>query len=179
MTFIDIIKSMSRYAVNHVKGNALKVKSVIVFDESPEAEMYHEYMSKHLTLDEIKNIVSSAIDKYKIEIRYTLRDKNYRVVIRDDDNVEFPVRKELGLYVPFKISHAYVFTNNSRQIDVTERVKKYAGQNGNFNAHAGYRVVVKDVFPFSDTDNYFKLLLVDETTLETRVFKMDDVITVI
>lgn len=153
----------------------MQVNSVIVFDENPQAEIYHEYLSKYLSLDEIRCIASNFTDKYKIEIRYTLRDKKYRAVIRDDD-VVFPVRKELGLKKSFTFTHAYVFTNTSQQFDVTERVKKYAGPNGNFNSHAGYIVFVKDVFPFSDTDKYFKLLLVDDMTQETRSFKMNDVV---
>jgi hypothetical protein len=63
-------------------------------------------------------------------------------------------------------------------IDVTNRVKKYAGQNGDFNAHAGSFIFVSDMFPYHDVDKYSRLVLLDEPSEKIKMFEMNDILVI-
>lgn len=171
-TVFDITKYYMRFGFNKITNNGFEIKKIIVFDERGD----YENVSTSMSIEDIKKNI--LLDSYKIEIRYVVNGKKYRAVIRDSDNVKFPIRKELGIPVNFKITHAYVYTQDSVQIDVTERVLKYAGQNLDFNRHANCALYAKDIFPFDNAGDFFKLSIVDDRTLEYKTFAMDDILVV-
>jgi len=167
------LTTVARY-VKNVFNPGFVLDKVIVFDETGEEDVYSEYADKHLTLDELKK--SIALDEYRIEFRYRVHGKKFRVIVRKDDTVHFPIRKELGLRAEFDVTHAFLLPHEGHHIDVTNRVKKYAGQNGDFNAHAGSFLFVSDMFPYHDVDDYARLMLLDEHSEKILVYSMHDIV---
>jgi hypothetical protein len=80
------------------------------------------------------------------------------------------------LRAEFDVTHAFLLPHEGHHIDVTNRVKKYAGQNGDFNAHAGSFLFVSDMFPYHDVDDYARLMLLDEHSEKTLVYSMHDIV---
>jgi hypothetical protein len=148
-----------RYAMKYLMHQSgIHVEKIIVFDETfGEDYPSYEYVSRHLTLDEIKR--NLTISLYRIEIRYVIHGKKYRCVIRESDDVHFPIRKELGIRSNAQIRRAVLTTVGGDTVDVTSRVRKYAGQNNDFNSHAGYLFFVRDMFSFEDVDELSTLTL--------------------
>ncbi|AGE59742.1 hypothetical protein ATCVTN60342_368L [Acanthocystis turfacea Chlorella virus TN603.4.2] len=173
------LSSAFRYVARYVKNAAnpgFVLKKVIVFDESNEEDVHSECADTRLSLEELKK--SIALDEYRIEFRYTVNGKKFRAIVRKDDGVSFPIRKELGLFPDFNVTSAVLLPHDGPHIDVTDRVKKYAGQNGDFNAHAGSFIFVSDMFPYHDVDNYARLVLLDEPSEKIKIFGMHDIVTV-
>ncbi|AGE59401.1 hypothetical protein ATCVOR07043_377L [Acanthocystis turfacea Chlorella virus OR0704.3] len=174
---LTALTSVFRYATRYVKNTMNRgfvLDKVIVFDESGEEDVHSEFADKHLTLDELKK--SIALDEYRIEFRYRVNGKKFRAIVRKDDAMAFPIRKELGLRAEFQVTHAVLLPHEGHHIDVTNRVKKYAGQNGDFNAHAGSFLFVSDMFPYYDVDDYARLMLLDEHSEKILVYSMHDIV---
>ena len=169
----SILTTFARY-VKNVFNPGFVINKVIVFDETGEEDVHSEYADKRLPLEDLKK--SIALDEYRIEIRYTVHGKKFRVIVRKDDAVHFPIRKELGLRAEFDVTHAFLLPHEGHHIDVTNRVKKYAGQNGDFNAHAGSFLFVSDMFPYHDVDDYARLMLLDEHSEKILVYNMHDIV---
>jgi hypothetical protein len=167
------LTTFARY-VKNVFNPGFVINKVIVFDESGEEDVHSECVDKRLPLDDIKT--SIALDEYRIEFRYTVHGQKFRAVVRKDDRVHFPIRKELGLVQEFNVTSAFLLPHEGVHRDVTERVKKYAGQNGDFNAHAGSFVFVSDMFPYHDVDDYARLVLLDEPSEKIKIFGMHDIV---
>ena len=133
---------------------------------------YCENAPNSLTIAQLREKL--RIPEYRIEIRYSIHGKKFRAVIRNDDNVNFPIRKELGMFPRVRINKAYVLTVDGIKIDVTKRVLKYAGQNMDFNQHAGALIFTDDMFPFHDTDEYKSLII--ETSDGDYEYTMHDLL---
>jgi len=172
-TISNAFRFLVRYVANKVMNKGLALEKVIVFDETGTADTYSECASTELSLKELKELIS--IDEYKIEFRYTVNGKKFRAIVREDDDVKFPIRKELGLVPTFDMARAFVFAKDGRHMDVTTRVRKYAGQNGDFNAHAGSLLFASDMFPYHDVEEFHCVVLVDDHN-KTRVFRMNDIV---
>lgn len=175
---LTALSNIFRYTTRYVKNSLNRgfvIDKVIVFDESGEEDTHSEFVDTRLSLDDLKK--SIAIDEYRIEFRYRVNGKKFRAIVRKDDGVPFPIRKELGLFPEFKVTSAVLLPHDGPRIDVTDRVLKYAGQNGDFNAHAGSFIFVSDMFPYHDTDEYSRIVLLDETADKIRIFGMNDIIT--
>lgn len=155
---MDAIKFYSRFLFKKIThSSGIKVDQILVFDESSDPISYCENAPVSLTLVEIRE--NLAIPEYRIEIRYSVHGKKFRAVIRNNDNINFPIRKELGVFPRVRINKAYIFTVDGIKIDVTKRVLKYAGQNMDFNQHAGALLFADDMFPFHDTCKYKSLII--------------------
>ncbi|ABT14164.1 hypothetical protein MT325_M610L [Paramecium bursaria chlorella virus MT325] len=170
---MDAIKIYSRYLFKKIThSSGIKVDQILVFDESLNPDSYCENAPTSLTLAELREKL--VIPEYRIEIRYSVHGKKFRAVVRDDDNVNFPIRKELGVFPRVRINKAYVLTVDGIKIDVTKRVLKYAGQNMDFNQHAGALIFTDDMFPFHDTDEYKSLII--ETSDGDYEYTMHDLL---
>jgi hypothetical protein len=155
---MEIIKIYSRYLFKKIThSSGIKVDQILVFDESTCPISYCENARTSLSLPELQKKI--AIPEYRIEIRYTIHGKKFRAVIRNNDDINFPIRKELGVFPRVRINKAWVLTKDGIKIDVTKRVLKYAGQNMDFNQHAGALLFTEDLFPFHDTDSYKSLII--------------------
>ncbi|AGE50162.1 hypothetical protein ATCVCanal1_364L [Acanthocystis turfacea Chlorella virus Canal-1] len=172
-TFANAFRYAMRYVKNTVNSGFV-LEKVIVYDESGEEDVFSEFADTHLPLDELKK--SIALDEYRIEFRYKVNGKKFRAIVRKDDGVTFPIRKELGLIPKFTVTHAVLLPYDGPHVDVTNRVKKYAGQNGDFNAHAGSFIFVSDMFPYHDIDKYARLVLLDEHAEKIQVYSMHDIV---
>jgi len=125
---------------------------ILVFNETcNDHEMaFFEYAS-NMSIEEIKKMIS--LENYKIEVRYTVGTRKYRVVIRENDDIQLPIRKELGIIKPRIISASLVRKDTGEEYDVTKRVCKYFGQNNDFNSGIGLKIFVHDMFPFDDHED--------------------------
>jgi hypothetical protein len=93
-------------------------------------------------------------DEYRIDVRYTYRGNKYRVLYRQDDDVPFPLPRSMGIVVAPKLASAcLVRKDDGREIDVTERVRKYMGPDRDFYKKHGLYVRVQDMFPFDDHED--------------------------
>ncbi|AGE59191.1 hypothetical protein PBCVOR070422_691L [Paramecium bursaria Chlorella virus OR0704.2.2] len=170
---MDAIKFYSRFLFKKIThSSGIKVNQILVFDESLTPISYCENAPNSLTIAQLREKL--RIPEYRIEIRYSIHGKKFRAVIRNDDNVNFPIRKELGMFPRVRINKAYVLTVDGIKIDVTKRVLKYAGQNMDFNQHAGALIFTDDMFPFHDTDEYKSLII--ETSDGNYEYTMHDLL---
>jgi hypothetical protein len=130
-----------------------EIRKIIVFDESDPDEMFHEYVR-----EEDFACVRFVPPGYKIEIRYTLNGRKYRIVLRGHQRVQIPVRKQfrsertanvISSMLMTKVSHADEVSGSGSGIghDVTDRLSKYLGPNVDFH---GTPVHVHDIVPFDD-----------------------------
>ena len=149
MEYIEYIKLYAKTMFHHLTTPVKKHK-ILVFNETGNEMAFFEYAS-NMTIEEIKQRI--CLDKYKIEVRYTVGARKYRIVIRENDDVKLPIRKELGLMRPRIISASLVRKDTGEEYDVTKRICKYFGQNNDFNSGKGLRIFVHDMFPFDDHED--------------------------
>ena len=94
-------------------------------------------------------------DSGRLEIRYAVRRRKYRMVLRRGDELQWPpydgVTRPVMACPRGVIAAQLVGFDPADTVDVTERIKKYAGPHYDFHAGAGYRVRLYDMFP-NDTD---------------------------
>ena len=149
----DNVKIAYVYAKNifHHLMVTKKQYKCLVFNEDQGSELdFFEYVS-NMTIEEIKQKI--RLEKYKIEIRYVVHGRKYRVVVRENENVHLPIRKELGLMKPNIVSASLLIKDSEEEYDVTKRVRKYFGQNNDFNSGLGLKLFVQDMFPFDDHED--------------------------
>jgi hypothetical protein len=173
---MEVVDFYLRYVFKKMThSSGIKIHQILIFDEGANPETYCENVSTDMSIRDIKETIK--IFMYRIEIRYSIHGKKYRAVARESDDVHFPIRKELGAVPRAVVTRARVVTKDGRESDVTRRVRKYAGQNGDFNNHAGCLFFVDDMFPFHDVDEYAKLRLElsDGSVLDLR---MNDVLVI-
>ncbi|AGE54338.1 hypothetical protein PBCVNY2B_671L [Paramecium bursaria Chlorella virus NY2B] len=153
MNYVQNVKTAYVYAKSifrHLTA-AKKQYKCIVFNEDQGSELdFFEY-APIIPIEDLKKII--RLKKYKIEIRYVVHGRKYRIVIRETDNIHFPIRKELGIKKPNIVSASLVRKHTDEDIDVTKRVIKYFGQNNDFSAGLGLRLFVQDMFPFDDHED--------------------------
>ncbi len=109
-------------------------------------------------------------DAIRVEIRYILRHKKYRLVLRPGDTCTFPPYPEPAapaLRLPRGVLSARLqgAPGSGIDTDITPRVLKYQGPKGDFHAGLGLKVRLFDMLPFDDhADNALRfthLRLVD------------------
>ena len=93
-------------------------------------------------------------DAVKQEVRYTVRSRKYRMVLRPGDAVKFPPydTPRPACRFPKGVLCARLVGDEDIECDVTGHVQKYQGPHSDFHAGLGLRVTVHDMFPFEDHD---------------------------
>jgi DNA-directed RNA polymerase beta' subunit len=155
------IKSCIRDAFKTESGPIYKT---YVFSENEETDDNIRHEMTKLSIQEIKKNIT--VNNYRIELRYKVNNKKYRAIIRTNDNVTFPFRKEMGINLKPTLVNALLIlkdTDNHTHIahgsgsgsghDVTDRIVKYFGPNRDFNVNKGVVVYVQDMFPFDDHED--------------------------
>jgi len=123
----------------------------LIFNEEEETEFdFFEY-APDMPIEEIKQKL--RLKKYKIEIRYVVHGHKFRIVVRENEKIHFPIRKELGLMKPNIVSASLLIKDSEEEYDVTKRIRKYFGQNKDFNSGLGLKLFVQDMFPFDDHED--------------------------
>lgn len=90
---------------------------------------------------------------FRAEVRYALRGKKYRAVLRPGDAIAWPPyggAPRPACRLPKGVILARLCGPETAGCDVTARVQKYGGPHKDFHAGAGLRVRVQDMFPFDD-----------------------------
>lgn len=105
----------------------------------------------------------------RLEVRYRMQGRKFRMVLRPGDTCVFPPR-------PGKFANLCVLAASLRcktgalDIDVTPRVLKYQGPKRDFH---GTRITVRDMFPFDDHDDnatrFSHLKVVDSFARTTEI----------
>jgi hypothetical protein len=113
----------------------------------------------------------------RLEIRYAVRRRKFRMVLRRGDTLEWPPYKGVArpavLGPRGVIAAQLVGFDPTDTVDVTERIKKYAGPHYDFHAGMGYRVRLYDMFPSdSDLDLRFRCLRVLYANLAMRDYDL-------
>ena len=117
-------------------------------------------------------------DSGRLEIRYAVRRRKFRMVLRRGDSLEWPPYKGVARPVVLGgprgvIAAQLVGFDPTDTVDVTERIKKYAGPHYDFHAGMGYRVRLYDMFPSdSDLDLRFRCLRVLYANLVMRDYDL-------
>ena len=148
-------KSWAHARWGTVPSRNVRAYKIYGFNCTDDLDGFHDVYSTKLYPDVA--LVRDAIrwDAYDIEIRYTFRGHKYRVIFRDDDDLTFPLPREMGLVLAPKLVTAYLVRRDDETFhhDVTERVRKYMGPDRDFHAKHGAYVHVHDMFPFDDNDD--------------------------
>ena len=148
------VKTWFRANVLGVQPRGAHAYKLYAFNQTePVDGLFHSVFSpgRHDVSD-----VRDAIDwdEYRIDVRYTYRGNKYRVLYRQDDDVPFPLPRSMGIVVAPKLASAcLVRKDDGREIDVTERVRKYMGPDRDFYKKHGLYVRVQDMFPFDDHED--------------------------
>lgn len=98
---------------------------------------------------------------FRVEVRYLFEGRKYRMVLRPGDRCRLPSPRrahgagagtESSCRMPRGVLSASLQgpPGSGHRCDVTRRVLKYQGPDGDFHAGAGLRVRVHDMFPFDD-----------------------------
>lgn len=92
---------------------------------------------------------------FRVEVRYVFRHKKYRMVLRPGDACDFAPYAEPSApacRLPKGVLSARLqgCLGSDIDCDVTSRVFKYQGPQGDFHAGLGLRVRLHDMFPFDD-----------------------------
>jgi hypothetical protein len=114
----------------------------------------------------------------KVEIRYTSRlGVKYRMILRPGTPCPFPPDLSGPRGMGF-VSAVFLPSSvpDAKPIDVTHRLRKYAGPLKDFHAHAGLTVRASDILPMDDWDFFterFKKLVVTDMHFKRHVFLLD------
>jgi hypothetical protein len=122
---------------------------IYAFNETPVGNFHEVFSAKRDDLENVRKKL--GWDEYRIEIRYAFRGNKYRVVYRRDDGGEFPPPRDMKMVVAPKINLACLIRRgDGRDVDVTDRVRKYFGPDRDFHSKG---VKIQDMFPFDDHDD--------------------------
>lgn len=120
---------------------------------------------------------------FRAEIRYAAGGKKFRMVLRPGDALDWPPYEtpRAKCRLPRGVLSAELLGHDpADRVDVTARVKKYAGPRADFYADKGLRVRLRDMFP-SDTAmrGRFRCLRIVYADLRVRElgFQLDPVVT--
>lgn len=122
---------------------------IYAFNETQIGNFHDVFSANRDDLENVRKKISWT--EYRVEIRYAFRGNKYRVVYRHDDEESFPPPRDMKLVVAPKITMACLIRRcDGKHIDVSERVRKYAGPDRDFHSKS---VRVQDMFPFDDHDD--------------------------
>ena len=138
------------------------VYRVYVFNEGENAqdgpeEFYRELSPRYLNPstweDDVREMTGWTT--FRVEVRYTLRHKKYRMILRPGDSYTCHPYQEPSApacRLPKGVLSARLQGPLGSDIDcdVTQRVMKYQGPRGDFHAGLGLAVKLQDMFPFDD-----------------------------
>lgn len=104
--------------------------------------------------------VAEVRDPTRLEVRYVVRGKKYRMVVRPGDaGVRFPpyASARADCRLPRGVLDARLRgalgPEGGKDCNVTARVQKYQGPHGDFYRGLGLSVRVRDMFPFDDHED--------------------------
>ena len=139
---------------------------VYVFNEGTDAapgSLHREISPRYLDPTSWERDIAELTgwDTFRVEIRYTFHHKKYRMVLRSGDPCRFPPYRDPTTHcrLPKGVLSARLQGAKGSEIDsdVTARVLKYQGPQGDFHAGLGLRVRLHDMFPFDDhSDNVLR-----------------------
>ena len=118
----------------------------------------------------------------RLEVRYTYASRKYRMVLRDDDEVDIswppyadPVDSP-GIFKLVLVATLH-YADGTRKI-VTNRVRKYQGPTLAFHKDLGIECRVKDMFPFACLTADEQAYVLELVTFSGKkyVFKPDDTV---
>jgi hypothetical protein len=147
---------------------------IYAFNEGAGPGYFRELPPRYLDHDnwerDVKQI--TGFDTVRLEIRYTFRNRKYRMVLRPGDACRWPPCEEPGAptcRLPRGVLSARLQgpLGSDVDCDVTSRVLKYQGPKGDFHAGLGLTVKMHDMFPFDEHDDNgarFSHLRVIDTT---------------
>lgn len=134
---------------------------VYAFNDSPDSggssgfcrEISPRYFDSSTWDQDVRDM--TGWDRFRVEVRYVLRQKKYRMILRPGDACDFPPYKEPAVpacRLPKGVLSARLQGPPGSEIDadVTSRVLKYQGPRGDFHAGLGLKTHVHDMFPFDD-----------------------------
>lgn len=130
---------------------------VYVFNEGGgegfHREMSPRYFDPEAWEESVREL--TAWTRFRVEVRYTFRNKKYRMILRPGDTCTFPPYPEPSApacRLPKGVLSARLQGTRGTDIDcdVTSRVLKYQGPRGDFHAGLGLSVRLQDMFPFDD-----------------------------
>jgi len=151
MEYINYLRLYTKTLYHKLISNKNKHPTCLIFNEEEETEFdFFEY-APDMPIEEIQKKL--RLKKYKIEIRYVVHGHKFRIVVRENEHIHFPIRKELGLMKPHIISASLLIKDSGEECDVTKRIRKYFGQNRDFNSGLGLKLFVQDMFPFDDHED--------------------------
>ena len=155
-------------------GHGPEAYRIYAFNEGGGEGFHRELSLRSFQMDswERDTRALTGWDSFRVEVRYMLRHKKYRMVLRPGDACAFPPYPEPSApacRLPQGVLSARLQGPKGSDIDcdVTSRVLKYQGPKGDFHAGLGLHVRMKDMFPFDDhCDNatrFSHLRIVDTT----------------
>lgn len=147
-------KTWLRANVWGIEPRGAQAYKLYAFDQTaPTNGLFHAVFSpKRHDVADVRDAIEW--DEYKLDVRYTYRGQKYRVLYRHDDDAAFPLPRPMGIVIAPKLSSAcLVRKDDGREIDVTERVRKYMGPDRDFYKKHGLYVRVQDMFPFDDHED--------------------------
>jgi hypothetical protein len=118
----------------------------------------------------------------RVEVRYAAGGKKFRLVLRPGDAFDWPpyAAPRPACRLPRGVLSAELLGHDrADRVDVTARVKKYAGPHADFYAGKGLRVRLRDMFPSDAAMRArFRCLRVVYASLRVREFgfQLDPVI---
>lgn len=125
---------------------------IYAFNETTGGNFHEIFPAKRCDLESIR--AKLDWEKYRIEMRYTFHGKKYRAIYRHDDEETFPPKRGMTLVVAPKMTAACLIRRaDGKQIDVTDRIRKYLGPDRDFHSKKRLYVRVQDMFPFDDHDD--------------------------
>lgn len=132
---------------------------VYVFNESSDInqgfyrEISPRYFDSSTWEQDVRDMTGWS--RFRVEVRYVLRQKKYRMILRPGETCAFPPYQEPAApacRLPKGVLSARLQGPKGSDIDadVTSRVLKYQGPRGDFHAGLGLKTYVHDMFPFDD-----------------------------
>ena len=140
-------------------------------EDEPDWTDFQEIPAREFVLetweDDVREMTSWKT--FHVEVRYVYMDKKYRIVLRQGDDAHSRMPKpacpqssadrggsRARIRMPRGVLSARLIVRNdieddkATDVDVTSRVKKYAGPRGDFSNSP---VRVRDLFPFDDHES--------------------------
>ena len=144
-------------------------KIVNVFAFSDDGESYRDITREfHAETWERDVKALTGWTHYRVEIRYTMHKRKFRMLLRPGDTCKWPPPHEHAMKGPRGIFSATLSGKNGARRDVTKRLAKYCGPHGDFHQQI---VHVHDCFPFDDCEyeaEVFETLRIIDHTLVPR-----------
>lgn len=137
--------------------------------------------------EDIEQITGWPVEK--VEVRYVFtsafsKTSKYRMVLRPGDSCPFPPPSDPGLHSARRgigIVSAFLEPDpviaDAKSVNVTNRLRKYAGPDKDFHAHWGLKVRCADILPVDDWDfvtQRFKKLSVIDMHFRGHVFDLEE-----